>query len=47
MNDILTKENMIMLRPRKGLFISNQILGKKIKKYIKSGTLIKKTFLDD
>ena len=47
MNDILTKENMIMLRPRKGLFISNQILGKKIKKNIKSGTLIKKTFLDD
>jgi len=36
-----------MLRPKKGLFTSNQIIGKKIKKNLASGTLIKKKYLYD
>ena len=42
-NDKITKQKLIMLRPRKGLYISNQILGKKLKKLL-SGNLIKKIF---
>jgi len=46
-NDKITKQKLIMLRPRKGLYISNQILGKKIKKKVLSGNLIKKKYLYD
>ena len=46
-NDKITKKKLIMLRPRKGLFTSNQIIGKKIKKNLASGTLIKKKYLYD
>ena len=44
---IKLQKKLIMLRPRKGLFISNQFIGKKIKKNLESGTLIKKKYLYD